>query len=119
MSIDYVAIAASSLTALTDAGQDVTRRTYTTGAYDPATGTAAATTADTTRKGVLLDFGSGKTLERGTLIQIGDKRLLLDAEATVSQDDHFIIGGVDYSIVSVGEVNPAGTPVLYDIHLRK
>lgn len=119
MSIDYAAIAASSLAALTDAGQDVTRRSYTAGTYDPATGTTTPTTADTTRKGVILDFGSGKTLERGTLIQIGDKRLLLDAEATVSQQDHFIIGGVEYAIVSIGEVNPAGTPVLYDIHLRK
>ena len=119
MSIDYAAIAESSLAALTDAGQNVTRRTYTTGAYDPATGMASSTTADTTRKGVILDFGSGKTLERGTLIQIGDKRLLLDAEGVVLPDDHFIIGGVEYAIVSIGEVNPAGICVLYDLHLRK
>lgn len=119
MSIDYASIAANALAALTDAGQDVTLRTYTAGTYDPATGTATPTTADTTRKGVIFDFGGGATLERGTLIQVGDKRLLLDAEASVSQQDHFVIGGVDYSIVSIGEVNPAGTCVLYDIHLRK
>lgn len=119
MSIDYTSIAGNALAALTGAGQNVTRRTYTTGAYDPATGIASSTTTDTTRKGVILDFGSGKTLERGTLIQVGDKRLLLDAEATVLPDDHFIIGGVEYSIVSIGEVNPAGICVLYDLHLRK
>lgn len=119
MSIDYTAIAASSLAALTDAGQDVTQRTYTQGTYTLGTGTAAPVTADVTRKGVVLDFGSGKTMERGSLIQVGDKRLLLDATATVSPQDHFIIGSDEYTIVSVGEVNPAGTPVLYDIHLRK
>lgn len=117
--IDYTSLAGSTLAALTDAGQDVTRRAYTTGAYDTASGTASLTTTDTTRKGVILDFGAGKTLERGTLIQVGDKRLLLDAEGSVLPDDHFIIGGAEYTIVSIGEINPAGTPVLYDIHLRK
>lgn len=119
MSIDYASIAASSLAALTDAGQDITRRTYTAGAYDTATGGASLTTTDTTRKGVILDFGAGKTVERGSLIQVGDKRLLLDASATVAMTDHFIVGSDDYAVVSIGEVNPAGTPVLYDIHLRK
>lgn len=119
MSIDYANIAANALAALTDAGQDVTRRAYAAGAYDPATGAASITTTDTTRKGVIFDFGAGKTLERGALIQIGDKRLLLDATATATMTDHFIVGSDDYSVVSIGEVNPAGTPVLYDIHLRK
>lgn len=119
MSIDYTAIAASALASLTDAGRDVTQRTYTAGTYNPATGTTVPVTADVTRKGVVLDYAAGKTTERGTLIQIGDKRLLLDAESTVSPQDHFIIGSDEYVIVSVGEVNPAGTCVLYDIHLRK
>ena len=119
MSIDYTAIAASSLAALTGAGQDVTRRSFTSGAYDPATGTASPTTADSTRKGVILDFAGGKTLERGSLIQVGDKRLLLDAVAGVALNDQFIINGVEYSVVSIGEVNPAGICVLYDLHIRK
>lgn len=98
--------------------QDVTRRSHTIGSYDPATGTNTDTTADTTRKGALLDFGAGQTLVRGTLIQSGDKRLLLDSTATIAPQDHFIVGGTEYVIVSIGEVNPAGTRVLYDLHLR-
>lgn len=118
MTFNYAEVAAISLETLTEFGQDVTRRAYSQGTYDPATGLVTPTTADTTRKGVLFDFGAGQTLERGTLIQGGDKRLLLDASAAVSMQDHFIVGGAEYIIVSLGEINPAGTVVLYDIHLR-
>lgn len=118
MAFDYAEIAANALETLTEFGQDVTRKSFTAGTYDPATGLVTPTTANTTRKGALFDFGAGQTLERGALIQGGDKRLLVDATATINPQDHFIIGGVEYVIVSIGEINPAGTPVLYDIHLR-
>lgn len=103
---------------LTEFGQDVTRRSYTTGTYDTAAGSVTPTTADTTRKGAIFDFGAGQTLERGALIQAGDKRLLLDASATVSPQDHIIVGSKEYVIISMGEINPAGTSVMYDLHLR-
>ena len=118
MTFDYASVAATSLELLTEFGQDVTCRAYTQGAYDPTTGATANTTADTTRKGALFDFGAGQTLERGGLIQGGDKRLLLDATASVSPQDHYIVDGVEYVVVSVGEVNPAGTICLYDLHIR-
>ena len=119
MSFDYAEIAAEALELLTEFGQSITRTSYTVGTYDPATGANAVTTAITTRIGAIFDFGAGKTLERGSLIQIGDKRLLLDATAAISQQDHFTIGGIEYVVVSIGEINPAGVAVMYDIHLRK
>lgn len=118
MTFDYTKIAASSLRMLTKFGRDVTRRSYTAGAYNPATGATINTTADTTRKGVLLDLGVGTQYNRGLLVQLSDKRLLLDVSDSISLQDHVIVGGIDYSIVSLGEVNPAGTKVLYDLHLR-
>lgn len=120
MSFDYAELAATALELLTEFGGDVTRRSYTAGVYDPATGLTTPTTADTTRQGALFDFGAGKTLERGTLIQAGDKQMLLDATAAVSPQDHFIdAGGTEYVIVSIGEIKPASTVVIYDLHLRK
>lgn len=116
---NYAEIAANALETLTEFGQDVTRRSYTAGTYSPSTGTVTPTTADTTRKGALFDFGAGQTLERGTLIQGGDKRLLVDATAAINPQDHFIVGGEEYVIVSLGEINPAGTVVLYDLHVRQ
>jgi len=115
---NYSKSAASALKLLTKFGQNVTRRAYTIGTYDPATGLVTNTYADTTRKGVLFDFASGQTLERGTLIQTGDKRLYVDASATISPQDHFIVDTIEYTIVSIGELKPAGTSILFDIHLR-
>lgn len=117
--MNYDRLAATSLRLLTKNGQDVTRRAYASGAYNPSTGESVQTTSDTTRKGVLLDFDSGKTTERGELVQVADKRLLLDAQGPVQQQDHFIVGTDEYTVVSIGEINPAGTPVLYDLHLRR
>jgi hypothetical protein len=116
--VDYTKIASNATKTLTKFGQSVTRRAFTAGVYDPATGLVTPTTADTTRKGALFDFGAGQTLERGTLIQTGDKQLLLDATDTVSPQDHFIIGSTEYAIISIGEINPAGTVCLFDLHLR-
>jgi hypothetical protein len=116
--MDYAQSATKATAMLTKFGQSVTRRSYTAGTYNPATGTVTPTTADTTRKGVKLDYASGQTTERGNLIQVSDKRLYLDAAGPVSLQDHFIVGGVEYVVISLGEINPAGTPVLYDIHVR-
>lgn len=118
MTFDYAKAAATALRLLTQFGRDVTVRSYTVGTYDPATGANSVTTSDVTKKGALLDFGAGKTLVNGGLIQVGDKRLLLESSAAPSPQAHIIVGSVEYVIISVGEVNPAGTPVLFDLHLR-
>ena len=118
--MSYASNQASTLKTLTKKGMDVTRRTYTAGTFDPVTSVATPTTADTTRKGVVLDFGAGATLYRNELIQGGDKRLLLDAVgAAPDLKDHYVIGSVEYVVKSIGEVNPAGTPIVYDLHLTK
>lgn len=118
MSFDYQALADLALELLTEFGRSVTHRTFTEGTYDVSTGTASTTTADVTRIGAKFDFKDGQTTERGALIQSGDFQLLLDPTATVSMQDVFVIDSLQYSIVSIGEVNPAGTRVLYDIHIR-
>lgn len=116
--MNYAALAKTSLQLLTEFGGVVTHRTFTTGTYDPATGLSGASFMDTSSLGALFDFGPGQTQERGTLIQGGDKRLLLEPSVTVSLQDHFVINGAEYVIVSIGEVKPAATRVLYDIHLK-
>ena len=120
MSIDYSAIAVNALAVLADAGTAVTRRSYTDGTYNPATGAAAPTTADTARTGVVLNYSTGLAMVRGALIKGGDKRLLLDAVGVApALTDRFIVFGTEYRVVSIDETNPAGTPVLYDLHLTK
>jgi hypothetical protein len=114
----YSEIAADTLSLLTEFGQSVTRRTHTAGTYSPSTGSVTPVTADTTRKGVLLPFSAGQTMVRGGLVQGGDMRLYLDATGAVALTDHYIVNSVEYVVISYAETNPAGTAILFDIHLR-
>ena len=115
---DYADTAALATEALTEFGAPITRRANTVGAYSPSTGAATSTTADTTRVGALFDYGSGQTLVRGQLIQVSDKRLLVAPSADVLPTDLFVVDGATYTVVSIGEVNPAGTRCLFDLHVR-
>lgn len=118
MTFDYADTAELAVEALTEFGAPVVRRVTTAPVYSPATGAASAVQSDLARVGAVFDYGAGQTQVRGTLIQGGDKRLLLDASGEVLPTDQYVINGVVYSVVSIGEVNPAGTPVLFDIHVR-
>lgn len=118
MTYDYANDVALAEELLAEYGRSITLRHYTIGTYDPTTGSNTPITSDATVTGVVLDFGSGQTTERGTLIQGGDKRLLLPASAAPSLQDHVLIGGVEFTIVSIGEINPGGTSIIFDLHLR-
>lgn len=118
MSFDYAELAETALEILSDFGADVIITRVTTGTYDPTTGANAVTTSNVTVKGVVLDYRYGETQLAETNIQAGDKRLLLEAAATPGMNDRFTANGKMYAAVSIGEVNPAGTNVLWDIHVR-
>lgn len=119
MSFDYLKSQATATRLLTQFGQTVTRRTYTAGTYSPATGASAQTTADTSRIGVLLDYSNkGEQYVAGNLIQVGDKKLLLDGAGDAALTDRYIVQSVEYSVLSVMELKPAATAVMFEIHLR-
>jgi hypothetical protein len=122
MTFDYVAMQAVSTSLLTQAGQSVTRTVVTVGAYNPATGEATTTTSTSTRKGALLNYGeAGRVSERnvrGNLVEIGDRKLLLDATGAVALTDIYTIQGEQFTVVSIKPTNPAGTDVLFELHVR-
>lgn len=119
--MDYNRAAATSKRLLERFGnyRPITIRKSSIGAYNPLTGTASSTTTDTVKYGVVLPFGKGQTLERGNAILVNDSRLLLEPSSVFTVTDKLIIDGVMWGIVSPTEINPAGTPVLYDLHIRK
>lgn len=116
--MNYDKLQATALRLLESSGRDITRRAYTAGTYDPATGETSRTSADTTRSGVLLNFGKNVTHYNGTLIQESDKKLIVDATAAISTKDHFIVGSTEYEVISIAEVNPAGTSLVNILHVR-
>jgi hypothetical protein len=87
-------------------------------AWDPV-----VTTADTAAVAVLMEFEKDATHFDGQPIEAGDKRALITAEGlAIAPDpttDSFI--GPDartYRIVRVKPLQPAGTVLFYDTHLR-
>lgn len=118
MTFAYAPLAADATALLAEYGGAVTQRAYSAGTYDPATGLTTPTVTETARTGAVFDYGAGQTLVGGQLVQVGDKRLLLDASVAVSPQDRFVVGALEYVVLGVGEVNPAGVRVLYDLHLR-
>jgi hypothetical protein len=115
----YNNLATLSGSLLTEFGQAVTRTTNTAGAYDPATGEASNTTATTTRRGALFSYGKdAQQYVRGNLVQVNDRKLLLDPSGAVALTDTYTIQGEVYTVVSIKPTDPAGVPVLYELHVR-
>lgn len=120
--MSYAQSAARASGTLARNGRDVILRQAAAGVYDTDQGAVSAPApTDKTLKGVLFDFAAGVTTVRGTLIEAGDKELYLEAKTgTVpSQRDQILVGAVTYKVMSLAEINPAGVPVLYTLHLRR
>ena len=116
---DYANLAKTSSRLVKNFGRAVTIRKYTQGSYDPNTGTASNTYADTVFNALTLNFGNGQTLHNGNQIQANDARLLLEPSAVFSITDKVFIGGIEWGIVSIGSLHPDGTELLHDLHIRR
>jgi hypothetical protein len=99
-------------------GGVATIRRVTPGIYNPTTGTASETTADTAVRGVLEDVN---VREVNDLIQSGDKRLTVAAAdvATVPNTaDRVLIGGVTHQVIRVTTVEQDNEPITHELILR-
>ncbi|KIF56233.1 hypothetical protein [Pseudomonas fluorescens] len=122
MSAFYDRTAATALRLITQFGQPVTIRATTVGEYDPEAGSAPPdSTKEQTAQGILLDF-TGQEFQNNSLIKQGDKKLKVAAQGLEWVPDllnKVIIQGRTWSIVPpLKEVNPAGTPILYELQVR-
>lgn len=124
MTFNYAKSAATAQKLLANFGKDVTVRRQTAGAYDPATSSATITNVDVIAKGALFDYSRmqyGQNTAVGTLIQTGDKRLLLSPLNFTSDPvatDLIIADGFTWTIIDIKILRPAGVTVMYDIQIR-
>lgn len=115
---------------LREFGAPMVLRREVPGTYDPATGSTVDTTVDYGGTGALFDFETQQagTLFAGqTLIQVGDKQALVSpagvplpkaGDLLMPGSDIWVDGNAYWQVQNVKEVNPAGTAVLYELHLR-
>jgi hypothetical protein len=118
----YDEMAVMALEMITEFGQPVIIRATTVGEYDPDTGTAPPdTTTEQTAQGILLDF-TGQEFQSNSLIKQGDKKLKIAAQGLEWVPDllnKVIAQGRTWSIVPpLKAINPAGTPILYELQVR-
>jgi hypothetical protein len=104
-----------------------------TGAYNPATATAAGNPTLLPCEGILMDLtlqSNGMSTKYGTVVEAGDKEFMMrpphktnayETPVTIRpSEDQLVIGDITYDIVTLKELNPTGTnPVLISLYLRR
>lgn len=98
-------------------------------AYDTAAGTTTPVVTTQTGSGVVFEYNtfirSGIRNEPGSMVQAGDKQLLLSplkADGTAltapQVNDTASVAGVVYTITAVAPLSPAGTPIYFECNIR-
>ena len=118
----YDEMAVMALDIIREFGQPVIIRATTVGEYDPEVGTAPPDTViEQTAQGILIDF-AGQEFQNNSLIKQGDKKLKIAAQGLAWVPgllNKVIVQGRTWSIVPpLKEINPAGTPILYELQVR-
>ena len=118
----YDEMAVMALEMITEFGQPVTISKTESGEYDPEIGgEVPGATVEQIAQGILLDF-TGQEFQNNSLIRQGDKKLKIAAQGLAWAPgllDKVIVQGRTWSIFPpLKEVNPAGTPILYELAVR-
>jgi len=102
-------------------GQAMTLTRVSGGTYDPVTGGVTSPVTQTwTVYGIETAFRDGLTMAAGTLVQSGDRQAIIAADQQAPiPGDSLTIGGVAWKVIAVSPVNPAGTALLFKLHVRK
>lgn len=125
MSAFYERMAATALRLIAQFGQSVTLRDTTQGEYDPITGgTTPGTTTEQVGSCILQDYSlqeSGAANLAGSDIRQNDKKILIAAKGLTppTLSTRIIADGHEWTAVSIKEINPAGTPLVYEIQGRR
>ncbi|MCU1752151.1 hypothetical protein [Pseudomonas sp. 6D_7.1_Bac1] len=122
MATFYDEMAVMALEMISEFGQPVTIRDIIKGAYDPSTSkTRPDSVVERTAQGIMLDF-TGQEFQNNSLIKVGDKKLKIAASGLTSPPtllSKVVAQGRIWTIVPpLKEINPAGTPILYELQVR-
>lgn len=118
----YDEMAVMALEMFSEFGQPVTLIKTEPGEYDPEMGgESPGETLEQIAQGILLDF-TGQEFQSNSLIKQGDKKLKIAAQGLEWAPDllnKIVVQGRAWSIIPpLKEINPAGTPILYELQVR-
>ena len=114
----YSGLATTAKRLLTQYGQTVTLNYYSAKVFDPILGNyTGGVTLSLAGKGAIFKYNRSEV--DGEQIIEGDANLYLSITATPKAGDKVSIDSVDWHIVGITELNPAGTSVYYQAQIRK
>lgn len=116
----YEEMAALALELIAEFGQPVTLRDIQPGEYDPDNPGGGDVIIEQTAQGIMLDF-TGLEFQSDTLIVRGDKKLKVAALGMAWKPKPQIeadVQGRTWTVINFKEINPAGTPLLYELQVR-
>jgi hypothetical protein len=116
----YAGLRSTASALLQDKGMAMTLHKRTPAAYDPATASTMVDEVDHACTGAQFDFPA--LLIDGTMIQRGDKKVVLSAQGlTVVPDvgDAMTAGTTRRNVISVKAIAPADIVVAYVLQVRK
>lgn len=125
MSQFYDRMASTALRLIERFGQTITLRDTVPGEYDPVTGSQTPDVeVDQPAQAILQDYSlqqSGMSYADGTIIKQGDKKILVAALGITPPQltTAVIADGATWTIVNIKEINPAGTPLVYELQGRR
>lgn len=123
----YERMAATALRLITRFGQVGTISDVTPGTYDAVSGDELTpdTPISQTAQMILLDYTlqeSGAKYNEGNQVLAGDKKILIAAQGLAwapMMTSRITADGAVWQAVNIKASNPAGTPLVYEIHGRK
>jgi hypothetical protein len=114
----YSDLATTAKELFTEFGQTITITRTTGDTYNPVTGdTTYGSSSTFLSKGILKQYKS--TLIDGTRIKATDRELVLDDTVEPLMTDIITIGGESWTPIMPGATNPAGTPLVYRVQVRR
>jgi len=125
MSAFYDRMSATALNLIASFGQTITLRDTVPGEYDPVTGGSTPDVeVDQPAQAILQDYAlqqAGMSYAEDTVIRQGDKKILVAAQGITppTLTTTVIADGATWTIVNIKEINPAGTPLVYEIQGRR
>ena len=93
------------------------------GSFDPETGMPTDDLPATVQVGrcVVLNYSDSLYNSPESLVEVGDKKILLSAKGVTLDSLNGAVEalGDTYRVISVKDLNPAGTMLIYEVHGRK
>lgn len=69
--------------------------------------------------GITKNYGLGEKAASAGLIEVGDKKALVDATAQPQTGDTLKVMGTTWRVVAVDDVSPQGETLMYNLQLRR